>query len=75
MQVTEPMVRLVDLLMREEGEDTAIEEIDEPSVAPAAATVLVDASGHQAAASVPIPSNAPVAQVDSEDEEEMLLEV
>ncbi|GAA5968374.1 hypothetical protein JCM21900_002394 [Sporobolomyces salmonicolor] len=32
--VTEPMVRLVNLLMREEGTDTAIEEVDDSSSAP-----------------------------------------
>ncbi|KAL8276156.1 hypothetical protein RQP46_011450 [Phenoliferia psychrophenolica] len=80
-KVTEPMVRLVDLLMREEGPDTAIEEVDEDMEAPTkSATILVDASGHETKASTVPPMPVPVAaapppQVDSEDEEEMLLEV
>ncbi|KAK4702628.1 hypothetical protein P7C70_g3591, partial [Phenoliferia sp. Uapishka_3] len=77
-KVTEPMVRLVNLLMRDEGPDTAIEELDEPVTAPSTnETVLVDAAGHETKASVvaSVSSVAPAPQVDSEDEDEMLLEV
>lgn len=74
-------MRLVDLLMREEGPETAIEEIDEPSSPPhASETMLVDAVGHESMASPAGESwvtaaPQPVARVDSEDEDEMLLEV
>lgn len=90
-KVTEPMVRLVNLLMREEGPDTAIEEVptaDEDTLKPTADTVFVSADGQEVKAAaeeeaepteeeedyVPF-QRTPVAQVDSEDEEEMLLEV
>ncbi|KAI5480019.1 protein Hgh1 [Pseudohyphozyma bogoriensis] len=80
-KVTEPMVRLVDLLKREEGPDTAIEEVD---VSPSSNvseqnTVFVDASGKETKAAAPEPVSytrpPPPPQVDSEDEEEMLIEV
>ncbi|KAM0755656.1 DUF383-domain-containing protein [Meredithblackwellia eburnea MCA 4105] len=94
-KVTEPMVRLVDLLMREEGPDTAIEEIEEEDTRTLATvteseteTVSLDAAGKPATSSelteepsaylppVTASSVAPkTTQVDSEDEEEMLLEV
>jgi hypothetical protein len=80
------MVRLVNLLMRDEGPDTAIEPIDEEDLAkPESQTALVSADGVEVKASteaefappvfVPVPRAAPAPQVDSEDEDEMLLEV
>jgi hypothetical protein len=94
-QCKEPMVRLVNLLMREEGPDTAIEEVataEEDTLRPDSETVFVSADGTEAkqgAAAeeeeevmeeepvddyVPF-QREPVEKVDSEDEEEMLLEV
>lgn len=89
------MVRLVNLLMREEGADTAIEEVDnaeEDTLRPDADTVFVSADGTEAKQEVAteeleeeetvkevddyVPfQREPVEKVDSEDEEEMLLEV
>lgn len=88
-KVTEPMVQLVNLLMREEGPGTAIEEIGEDATVgeePTSGAVFVSAQGEAVEpdlwkpstlpeARAPIPSARPVVQVDSEDEEEMLLEV
>lgn len=88
-QVADPIVKLVNLLMREEGEATAIEELDEPDVArPDADTIFVSAEGNQVGPGFTDPEFAPpefepaepaskpaVAPVEEEDEEEMLLEV
>lgn len=93
-QVTEPMVRLVNLLMRDEGPDTAIEEVpsaEEDTLRPTADTVFVSADGSEVKAATeeeeaPMEQEAEkddyvpfqrkeVEKVDSEDEEEMLLEV
>jgi hypothetical protein len=74
-QVTEPMVRLVNLLMRDEGPDTAIEELETPSEPTKSAAI--DASGHTTPATTiqpPPPVTAPAA-MEEEDEEEMLIEV
>lgn len=74
-------MRLVNLLMRDEGPETAFEEIEEPTKL-ASETVLVSAEGKEvkkAAESeyvhVPQASRVPPPQVDSEDEDEMLIEV
>lgn len=90
------MVRLVNLLMREEGPDTAIEEVasaEEDTLRPDADTVFVSADGTTAKQEPAVEEQdeeetveevvddyvpfqrEPVQQVDSEDEEEMLLEV
>lgn len=85
------MVRLVNLLMREEGPDTAIEELDtteEDTARPTADTVFVSADGaevkehaseeeaEEEVADEYVPfQREPVEKVESEDEEEMLLEV
>lgn len=75
---TEPMVRLVNLLMREEGEDTAIEEIDEVAGEPHSETILVDAEGKEAKqeGSFFTQSAVPKAEEPEEEEDEdMVLEV
>lgn len=93
-KVTEPMVQLVNLLMREEADDTAIEEVadGEDEVAnrkPSTDTAFVGADGSllgeedlwrpaempEAREREEVAAPVPVPQVDSEDEEEMLLEV
>lgn len=78
-------MRLVNLLMREEGLDTAIEELDTEDLAkPTSETAVVSADGVEVQASpeeevedtyVPFQRPPPPPQVDSEDEDEMLLEV
>lgn len=76
------MVRLVNLLMRDEGPETAFEEIEEPTKLESA-TVLVSAEGKEVKTAsdseyvqhVPQQSRVPPPQVDSEDEDEMLIEV
>jgi len=90
-KVTEPMVQLVNLLMREEGDDTAIEDVEDDEVAnraPSTDTAFVAADGKLVDEDLWRPAEMPEArehevpvaraqapQVDSEDEEEMLLEV
>ena len=76
------MVRLVNLLMRDEGEDTAIEELEEEVVkSPSETTtlpsdrVLVTADGKEVETEAEKPAPPPPAVVDSEDEDEMLIEV
>lgn len=72
------MVRLVNLLMREEGEDTAIEEIDEVAGEPHSETILVDAEGKEAKqeGSFFTQSAVPKAEEPEEEEDEdMVLEV
>lgn len=71
------MVRLVNLLMRDEGEDTAIEEVQEVSK-PASETlrsetVLVTSEGKEVTKE-PEAAAAPIV-VEEEDEDEMLIEV
>ena len=73
------MVRLVNLLMRDEGEDTAIEEVEEEIVkSPSETTtlpsdrVLVTADGKEVEVEKPTP---PPVVVEEEDEDEMLIEV
>lgn len=108
LQVIEPMVRLVNLLMRDEGPDTAIEEVPDASddvLKPDETHVFVSADGTAVTQSdwiqgetqdvgeepdkasqdvsaqeeeepyVPFKRDPPPPQIDSEDEEEMLLEV
>lgn len=81
-KVTEPMVRLVNLLMRDEAEETesaTIEELDQEEKTPVSGTILVTAEGKEVASDntpeivyTPLKRAEPV---DSEDEDEMLLEV
>ncbi|SCZ90269.1 BZ3500_MvSof-1268-A1-R1_Chr1-3g01882 [Microbotryum saponariae] len=94
-KVTEPMVRLVNLLMRDEDESTALEEVPDPleddkkpdhgfETAPIVGADGNEVNSYGIAESGPVPvahapSSVPASmkyeQVDSEDEEEMLLEV
>ncbi|SCV68378.1 BQ2448_499 [Microbotryum intermedium] len=94
-KVTEPMVRLVNLLMREEDESTALEEVPDPlkddkkpdhgfETAPVVGADGNEVKTYGIAEAGPVPvahtsSSVPAPkkyeQVDSEDEEEMLLEV
>jgi hypothetical protein len=73
------MVRLVNLLMRDEAPEpeASIEEIDDSIKMPAVSqTILVTSEGKEVAADVSIPiADNPVAAMEEEDEEEMLLEV
>lgn len=79
-KVTEPMVRLVNLLMRDEAPEAeaSIEEIDESIKMPKLAqTILVSSDGKEVAADMTTPSVEELVVVaqEEEDEEEMLLEV
>ena len=74
------MVRLVNLLMRDEGEDTAIEEVEEEVIPASGETttlpsdrVLVTADGKEVQTEIAKP--APPIVVEEEDEDEMLIEV
>lgn len=75
------MVRLVNLLMRDEGPDNANEEeemdVDDP-IAPTSNTILVTAEGKAVNRAVEPATSLQgprVMAVDSEDEDEMLIEV
>lgn len=77
-KVAEHMARLVDLLMREEGPDTAIEEIEdgegEGSGKLESATSTIDAEGKVASEGRPsLPMEAQAKE--EEDEDEMVIEV
>ncbi|KAK4050473.1 Protein hgh1 [Microbotryomycetes sp. JL221] len=90
-KVKDPIVKLVNLLMRDEGESTAIEEIEADTVRPDADTVFISAEGTEVRQSYTDPNPAPpqfepleatqreskalAPPQDEEDEEEMLLEV
>lgn len=82
------MVRLVNLLMRDEGPETTIEndsqEYDENSIAESSTehfisdTILVSAEGKEVNRAVEYATSLQgprVIQVDSDDEDEMLIEV
>lgn len=72
-------MRLVNLLMRDEAPEpeASIEEIDDSIKMPAVSqTILFTSEGKEVAADVSIPiADNPVAAMEEEDEEEMLLEV
>lgn len=64
--------------MRDEApeEENHIEEIDDDTKIPVSETILVSAEGEEVASDItPAYPSRPIIQVESEDEEEMLLEV
>ncbi|KAM0793364.1 hypothetical protein ACM66B_000819 [Microbotryomycetes sp. NB124-2] len=88
-KVKDPIVKLVNLLMRDEADSTAIEEIEPDTARPDADTVFVSAEGQEVRpqftdpepappqfepAETKVPEAQPQQKVE-EDEEEMLLEV